>query len=98
MGTLGNASFRCPAETRKRHERVATQDKLELVSRSSGREAPLSLKGLSVMAKEQKRGNREAKKPKKEKAASKSADPFANQTKLATNTNIRRAKGKARWS
>ncbi|MGY2916063.1 hypothetical protein ACVWYP_001693 [Bradyrhizobium sp. USDA 3262] len=50
------------------------------------------------MAKGQKRGNREAKKPKQEKAAPKSADPFASQTRLAANTNTRRAKGKARWS
>ena len=53
---------------------------------------------LGNMAKGQKRGNREAKKPKQEKAAPKSADPFASQTRLAANTNTRRAKGKARWS
>ena len=39
------------------------------------------------MAKGQKRGNREAKKPKQEKAAPKSADPFASRTRLAANTN-----------
>lgn len=50
------------------------------------------------MAKGQKRGNREIKKLKKEKVATKSADPFASQTRLAVNTNTKRAKGKARWS
>lgn len=47
------------------------------------------------MAKGQKRGNREAKKPRREKAAPKSADSFA---RLTANTNTKRAKGKARWS
>jgi len=50
------------------------------------------------MAKGQKRGNREHKKPKQDKAVPKPVDPFAKQTSLAANTNIRRAKGKARWS
>lgn len=50
------------------------------------------------MAKGQKRGNREIKKPKLEKAVPKAADPFANQARFASNTNVKRAKGKARWS
>jgi hypothetical protein len=50
------------------------------------------------MAKGQQRGNREAKRPKQERAAPKSAGPFASQTIHAANTNMRRAKGKARWS
>ena len=50
------------------------------------------------MAKAQKRGNRETKKPTQEKAAPRSADPFASQTRLAANTNTKRAKGKVRWS
>ncbi len=49
------------------------------------------------MSKEQKRGNREAKKPKQEKTAPKLADSFVSQTRFAANTNTKRAKGKARW-
>lgn len=37
------------------------------------------------MAKGQKPGHREIRKPKREKPASKPADPFANQTRLAAN-------------
>jgi hypothetical protein len=48
------------------------------------------------MAKGQKRGNREAKKPKQEKAVCKIVDPFAGQASLAANTNTRRTQGKAR--
>jgi hypothetical protein len=48
------------------------------------------------MAKEQKRGNREVKKPKQEKVVPKAADLFASRTRLAANTNVKRAKGKTR--
>ena len=50
------------------------------------------------MAKGQKRSNREVKKPKQEKVAPRVPDPFDKLTRLATNTNTKRAKGKARWS
>jgi hypothetical protein len=50
------------------------------------------------VAKGQKRGNREIKKPKQEKAVPKAADPFASQTRRTANTNTKRARGKARWS
>jgi hypothetical protein len=50
------------------------------------------------MAKGEKRGNREIRKPKQKTAISKPADPFASQTRLAATANSKRAKGKARWS
>jgi hypothetical protein len=46
------------------------------------------------MAKGQKRGNREIRKPKQEKASPKPEIPFGNQVKLATNANTPRGKGK----
>jgi hypothetical protein len=48
------------------------------------------------MPKGQKRGNREIRKPKQKKATPEPADLFANQTRLAANTNTQRANGKAR--
>jgi hypothetical protein len=60
--------------------------------------APLSSKGRSVVAKGEKRGNREIKKPKQEEVAPKAADPFTNQTRLVADASINRAIGKARSS
>lgn len=49
------------------------------------------------MAKEQRRGNREIKKPKQEKTAPQPAGLFGSQDGGAANINTKRAKGKMRW-
>ena len=46
------------------------------------------------MAKGQKRGNREVKKPKQVKAQARPESPFGSQTKLAVATNVPRGKGR----
>jgi len=48
------------------------------------------------MAKGQKRGNREIKKPKQDKLAPRPVDPLAKKTPLAANTNTKRVKGNTR--
>lgn len=50
------------------------------------------------MAKGQKRGNREIKKPKQEKAPPKPESTFGNQIKHAANANASRGKGNNRQS
>lgn len=48
------------------------------------------------MAKEQKRGNREIKKPKQDKAEPKPAKPFGNHIGPSANKDLKRVNGRAR--
>lgn len=79
----------------ERHERVAIQEDLEPLDFHSAAQAPLGAEGLSIMAKGQKRSNREIKKPKQEKAAPKPDTPFGNQIRAAGKPSAPRVGGKS---
>jgi len=78
----------------ERHERVAIQDDLEPVDSCETGQAPLGAEGLSVMAKGQKRSNREIRKPKQEKAAPKPESLFGAQDRPAAKPSAPRIGGK----